>query len=176
MIKLISLLENFIENLGKGIAWLTLIMVLLSFTIVVLRYGFNIGSIAMQESVLYLHALVFMLGAAYTFKNDGHVRVDIFYQKMSAKHKAIVNLFGVFFLLLPVVIFIFYISFDYVALSWRIKEQSPEAGGLTILYINKTLLLLLPFTLFIQAIAEILKSVLIIKNNNVAALNKAESQ
>lgn len=174
MIKLISLLESFIEKLGKTIAWLTLVMVLLSFAIVVLRYGFNIGSIAMQESVLYLHALVFMLGAAFTFKHDGHVRVDIFYQKMSVKHKAMVNLFGTLFLLIPVVIFIFYISYDYVALSWRIKEQSPEAGGLSILYINKTLLLLLPLTLFIQAIAEMLKSVLILKSESAASIAKRE--
>ena len=73
MVKLISLLENFTEKVGKLIAWLTLAMVLLSFLIVVLRYGFNIGSIAMQESILYLHAFVFMLGAAYTLKHDGHV-------------------------------------------------------------------------------------------------------
>lgn len=163
MNKLISLLDSFTEQVGRAIAWLTLAMVLLSFTVVVLRYVFNIGSIAMQESVLYLHALIFMAGAAYTFKHDGHVRVDIFYQKMSVKVQAIVNLFGVLFLLLPVVLFIFYISFDYVVLSWRIKEQSPEAGGLSILYLNKTLLLVLPIALFIQALAEILRNICIIQ-------------
>ncbi len=100
-------LENFTEKTGKLIAWLTLIMVLLSFLIVLLRYGFNIGSIALQESILYLHATVFMLGAAYTLKADGHVRVDIFYQKMSLKNKAKVDFFGSLILLLPVSIFIF---------------------------------------------------------------------
>mgnify|MGYP003388029667 CR=1 FL=1 len=164
MVKLISLLENFTEKVGKLIAWLTLAMVLLSFLIVVLRYGFNIGSIAMQESILYLHAFVFMLGAAYTLKHDGHVRVDIFYQKMSPKNKAFVDLFGALFLLLPVCIFILVISFDYVAQSWSIQEQSSEAGGLTIVYLNKTLLLLLPMTLIIQALCEVIRQVVNIRS------------
>ena len=76
----IVFLDDVTEKTGKVISWLTLLMVLLTFTIVVLRYGFNLGWIAMQESVLYFHGIVFMLGAAYTLKADGHVRVDIFYQ------------------------------------------------------------------------------------------------
>ena len=159
---LLIALDKVTEFLGRSIAWLTLVMVLLSFLIVVLRYGFNIGSIAMQESVLYLHAMVFMLGAAYTFKHDGHVRVDIFYQKMSEKQRAYVNLFGLLCLYLPVAIFIFVICFDYVALAWRIQEKSPEAGGLAFVYLNKTLLLLLPITLIIQGIAEVIRKSLII--------------
>ncbi|MGJ8694092.1 MAG: TRAP transporter small permease subunit [Thalassotalea sp.] len=160
MIKLISLLENFTEKVGKITAWLTLVMVLLSFLIVLLRYGFNIGSIAMQESVLYLHALVFMLGSAYTLKHEGHVRVDIFYQKMSPKNKALVDLFGALFLLLPVCLFIFIVSFDYVAQSWAIQEQSSEAGGLAFVYLNKTLLLLMPISLIIQGVCEVIRQVL----------------
>lgn len=162
--KFLVCIDTITEKTGKAIAWLTLIMVLLSFTVVVLRYGFNIGSIAMQESVLYLHAMVFMLGAAYTFKHEGHVRVDIFYQKMSLKKKAIVDLCGGLFLLLPVSIFIFFICFDYVAQSWSISEQSSEAGGLAFVYLNKTLLLLLPIMLIIQALADIIRQLLTLKN------------
>ncbi len=160
----ISIIDTFTEYTGKVIAWLTLVMVVLSFTIVVLRYGFNLGWVAMQESVLYLHALVFMLGAAYTLKGEGHVRVDIFYQKFSLKQKAWVNLLGTFLLLLPVCITIFIISFDYVMTSWRILEQSSEAGGLPLVYVNKSLILLLAITLVLQGVAEIMRNILLITN------------
>ncbi|WP_448245937.1 TRAP transporter small permease subunit [Thalassotalea agariperforans] len=163
LFKLHVWLENFTEKTGKLIAWLTLIMVLLSFLIVLLRYGFNIGSIALQESILYLHATVFMLGAAYTLKADGHVRVDIFYQKMSLKNKAKVDFFGSLILLLPVSVFIFCICFDYVSQSWAISEQSSEAGGLAFVYLNKSLLLMLPILLILQALAEMIQQVFILK-------------
>lgn len=155
-------LDKFTNTTGKLVAWLTLIMVLLSFGIVLLRYAFNLGWVASQESVLYMHAMVFMLGAAYTLKHDGHVRVDIFYQKMSVKNKAKVNLFGCLFLLMPVSLFIFFISVDYVAQSWQIQEKSAEAGGLAFVYLNKSLLLLLPITLILQGIAELIRNSLII--------------
>lgn len=160
LINFISLIDHFTELTGRLIAWFTLVMVVLSFTIVVLRYGFNLGWVAMQESVLYFHGLVFMLGAAYTLKADAHVRVDIFYQKFSVKQKAMVNLFGAVFLLLPVCISIFVISFDYVMTSWRIMEKSAEAGGLPFVYLNKSLLLLLTITLALQGIAEIARNIL----------------
>ncbi|GLX79611.1 hypothetical protein tinsulaeT_29510 [Thalassotalea insulae] len=156
----ISAIDKFTEHTGKLIAWLTLAMVLLSFAIVVLRYGFNLGWVAMQESVLYFHGMVFMLGAAYTLKADGHVRVDIFYHKFSLKQQALVNIFGGIFMLLPVCISIFIISFDYVMTSWRIMEQSAEAGGLPFVYINKSLILLLAVTLTLQGIAEICRNIL----------------
>ena len=99
---IINKLEQTSELSGRFIAWLTLFIVLITFIVVVLRYVFDYGSIAMQESVTYLHAFVFMLGAAYTLKHDGHVRVDIFYRKMSARKKAWVDLLGTFLLLYPV--------------------------------------------------------------------------
>jgi TRAP-type mannitol/chloroaromatic compound transport system permease small subunit len=164
--KFVTVIDCFTESIGKVIAWFTLLMVLLTFVIVVLRYGFNLGWIAMQESVLYFHGYVFMLGAAYTLKNEGHVRVDIFYQKFSLRQKALVNLFGALFLLLPVCIFIFIISFDYVAISWQIMEKSSEAGGLPFVYVSKSLLLLLAVSLSLQGMAEIARNLLIIKNKN----------
>ena len=163
--KTISFIDQITESLGRIIAWLTLIMVIVSFAIVVLRYGFNLGWIAMQESVLYLHGFVFMLGAGYTLKHDGHVRVDIFYQKFSARKKAMVNLFGALFLLLPVCIAIFYVSFDYVAASWRIMEKSSEAGGLPLVYLNKSLILALAVALPLQGFAEVLRNIKIIKSD-----------
>lgn len=162
--KVISIIDSITENIGRVIAWLTLLMVIVSFAIVVLRYGFNLGWIAMQESVLYFHGIVFMLGAGYTLKHDGHVRVDIFYQKFSDKNKALVNLFGTIFLLLPVCIAIFYVSVDYVAASWRIMEKSSEAGGLPLVYLNKSLILALALALPLQGFAEFFRNILIIKN------------
>lgn len=166
--KTLALIDQLTELTGRLIAWLTFLMVLISFTIVVLRYGLDLGWIAMQESVLYLHALVFMLGAAYTLKADGHVRVDIFYQKFSQQQRAWVNLLGSLLLLLPVCIALFMLSLDYVVISWRILEQSAEAGGLPIVYLNKTLLLLLSVTLGLQGVAEI------VRNVNILASPKRE--
>ena len=163
--KLVQTIDAITELLGKMVAWLTLLMVLLTFSIVVLRYGFNLGWIGMQESVLYFHGLVFMLGAAYTLKHEGHVRVDIFYQKYTLKQKALLNLFGSVMLLLPVCIFIFFISFNYVMSSWQIMESSPEAGGLPLVYLNKTLILLLAITLTLQGIAEITRNLLILSQD-----------
>ncbi|MDO6428641.1 TRAP transporter small permease subunit [Thalassotalea sp. 1_MG-2023] len=157
-------LDTFTEYTGRIISWFTLIMVLLTFTIVVLRYGFNIGWIAMQESVLYFHGFAFMLGAAYTLKHDGHVRVDIFYQKFSSKNKARVNFWGSLLLLLPVCIAIAVVSWDYVSTSWRILEASSEAGGLPLVFLSKSLLLLLALTLSIQGVAEILRSLMQLQN------------
>ncbi|WP_296898622.1 TRAP transporter small permease subunit [Thiohalocapsa sp.] len=77
---------------GRVVAWLALAMVLVTFLVVVLRYGFDAGSIALQESVTYMHAMLFMLGAAYTLQLNGHVRVDIFYQRFGPRGRAWVDL------------------------------------------------------------------------------------
>ncbi|REL30618.1 TRAP transporter small permease subunit [Thalassotalea euphylliae] len=166
----LAMIDRITVGLGAVIRWLTLLMVVLTFAIVVLRYGFNIGWIAMQESVLYLHGLVFMLGAAYTLKADGHVRVDIFYQGYTAKQKALVNLMGTLILLLPVVIFVFIVSFDYVLTSWRIAEKSSEAGGLPFVYLSKTYLWLFAIALGLQGLAEI------IRNINTLVSKESESE
>ncbi|MFT5635158.1 MAG: TRAP-type mannitol/chloroaromatic compound transport system permease small subunit [Cognaticolwellia sp.] len=174
--KFVQTIDVITELLGKAVAWLTLLMVLLTFSIVVLRYGFNLGWIGMQESVLYFHGLVFMLGAAYTLKHDGHVRVDIFYQKYSHKQKALLNLFGSIMLLLPVCIFIFFISVNYVMSSWQIMESSPEAGGLPLVYLHKSLILLLAVTLSLQGLAEITRNLLILFQDLPNTKNTAEAK
>jgi TRAP-type mannitol/chloroaromatic compound transport system permease small subunit len=160
----VNVIDKFTDYCGKAVAWLTLLMVLLSTVIVVLRYGFGLGWIALQESVLYFHSLVFMLGAAYTLKADGHVRVDIFYQKYSLTQKAWVNLIGCILLLLPFCGFVFYISFEYVSSSWQIMEKSSEAGGLPLVFVSKSFLLLLALTLALQGLAEIGRNILLLNN------------
>ncbi len=150
---LIQRLDNFNRSLGRGIAWLTLITVLLTFVIVVLRYGFDWGSIAMQESVIYLHALVFMAGAAYTLERDEHVRVDIFYSHMGPKHKAWVNLLGSLLFLLPFCLFTLWVSLPYVANSWKLLEGSREAGGLPLVFLLKSYIPIMAILLLLQGIS-----------------------
>lgn len=150
---------------GRLVAWLTLSMVLVTFVIVVLRYAFDLGWIALQESVTYQHALVFLLGAAYTFKHQGHVRVDIFYQRLSPCGRAWVDLLGDLVLMLPVTGFIFWSSWDYVGMSWGQHESSQEAGGLPGVYLLKTTILLMAVLLLVQGIADVLRQWSIISGN-----------
>jgi len=149
------------EWIGKTVSWLTLLMVITTFIIVVLRYVFDIGWIALQESVTYMHALVFMLGAAYTLKHNGHVRVDIFYQRCSIKTKAWIDCMGTLFLLIPVTEFIIWSSWEYVADSWAIQESSRNSGGLPGLYLLKTSILMMAGLLILQSISLFLQNLLI---------------
>ena len=141
--------------LGKFFSWSLLIMVILTFVIVILRYLFNIGFIWMQELVRYLYASVFMVCAAYTLAEDEHVRVDIFYSKLSEKRKNIVNVIGSLIFLLPVCFITFYYSFSYVINSWQQLEGSLEERGLHAVYIMKTFIWLFAFMLFAQGISII---------------------
>lgn len=163
MLPLIKRLETIAELTGRFLAWFTLFIVVITFLVVVLRYGFDIGSIALQESITYFHAFVFMLGAAYTLKHDGHVRVDIFYRNMTATKKAWIDFLGTLLLLFPVCLFILISSWDYVFTSWSLLEESGEAGGLAYVYILKTTLLLMPLLLMFQGLVIILKNLLTIK-------------
>jgi len=162
-------LDRIAEFSGRTIAWLTLGMVLITFAVVFLRYVLQIGSIALQESVTYLHAIVFMLGAAYTLKHDGHVRVDIFYQNASARTRAWTNLLGTLFLLFPTCVFIFVSSLDYVASSWSIHEGSRETGGLDGVFLLKTVIPLMALLLLLQGSALGLRSALVIAGRQPAA-------
>ena len=156
MQRTIQLIENFIEWIGRTISWLTLGMVLLTFCVVLFRYVFNTGWIALQESISYMHSLVFLIGAAYTLKHDGHVRVDILYQKLNERGQASINLLGNIFILLPVMLFIFWISWDYIKISWDVLESSREAGGLPGVYLLKSTILLMAVLLILQSIAHAL--------------------
>jgi len=144
-------LRNGIAFCGKTVAWLTVVMVLLSFFIVVLRYGFNLGWIWLQESVTYLHVAVFTVVAAWALQQDGHVRVDIFYAGMSDRKRALVDLAGTMIFLVPFCIFILVTALPYVASSWKLLEGSREAGGLPLVFLLKSLILIMPVLLLGQA-------------------------
>lgn len=146
-----DLAARFIRRLGRAVSWLSLAMVVLTFGIVVARYGFNQGWIWMQESVIYLHALVFMIAAAWAFQTDDHVRVDIFYRDRSERYKNWVNLAGTVLFLVPFSVYVLLIGWDYVSASWAVRETSPEPGGLPLVFLLKSLILVLPALLLIQS-------------------------
>ncbi|MFC3152813.1 TRAP transporter small permease subunit [Litoribrevibacter euphylliae] len=157
-------LSSVTDFIGRTVSWLTLVMTLVMFSLVVLRYALNFNLIFLQESVLYLHAIVFLLGAGYTFKANEHVRVDILYREMTERKQALVNLFGCTFLLLPMMIFIGAISWEYISFSWSMQEKSQEAGGLPFVYLLKSMILGMVFTVILQGIAEICRCLALLLN------------
>ena len=159
---LVRTIDAFTERTGKLLAWLALGMALLTALIVVLRYGFNIGSILAQESVTYMHGALFLLGAAYALKSGAHVRVDIFYRNYSERTRAWINSLGGIVFLLPLCIFIIISSWDYVGESWGMRESSPEPGGIPAVYLLKTLIPLAAINLALQGIAEVLRNALVL--------------
>ena len=146
------------ERVGAGVAWLTLVMALVTFAIVVLRYGFDFGTTALQESVLYFHAIAFMLGIPWALKNDGHVRVDVIYGRLSDRGRAWVNLTGHCIFLIPVALTLLWQSLPYVSASWRILEGSPEVGGIPAIFLMKTLIPIMCVGLLLQGIASAIGS------------------
>ena len=161
-------LEQFIDWTGRMVSWLVLAMVVVMFLVVVLRYVFDTGWIALQESISYFHSIVFLMGAAYTLQQDAHVRVDIFYSRLSETGKAWINLLGHIFILLPVMLFIIWISWPYVINAWDVKESSREAGGLPGVYLIKTLILIMASLLIVQASALSLRAILQITGSKAA--------
>ena len=162
LIRTINLINKYI---GETVSWLTLLMVLVTVLVVVLRYGFSIGFIWMQESVRFMYSAVFLLCGGYTLLNDKHVRVDVLYQNMSKRNKALIDLLGSIFLLLPVCFVIFYYSWSYVLNSWETLEGSIEERGLHLVFIMKTFLWVFSILVSIQSISIITNSILILKKD-----------
>ena len=151
--------------IGRAVAWVCLFMVLTTATVVALRYLFAVGFVWLQESYVWMHGIVFMLGAGYTLLRNGHVRVDVFYRPNSARYKAYVDLFGSFFLLLPLVALVAWVSYPYVADSWQRLEESREAGGLPGLFLLKTVLLVFCLLVGLQGLSLAGRSFLILCNH-----------
>ena len=151
-------IDRFNTFVGYLCAFFVFSMVIVVFTVVVLRYGFNIGFIWMQEVYVWLHSFIFMLGAGFTYLANEHVRIDVFYREASKKYKAIVDLLGNIFLLLPFLYIIWSYSYPFVYRSFLMGEVSREAGGMPALYILKSAILWFCLVLFIQLISNIIKS------------------
>ena len=162
-----NLLERINILIGRAASWLTLAMVVVTFIVVVLRYVFDAGFIWLQESVIWMHAVVFMLGAAYTLAAGDHVRVDVFYRNMSRKRQAWVAFIGVLVFLLPLSVFLAWNSVEFVTQSWQIGESSREPGGLPFPFLPmlKTVILLMPITVSLQGVSLLLRSVAAIRES-----------
>jgi TRAP-type mannitol/chloroaromatic compound transport system permease small subunit len=151
------------EWVGRGVAWVTLLLVLVVFVDVVMRYAFRTSFVFTQELEWHLFAFIFLIGAGYTLLHDGHVRVDIIYQRLGYKARAWVNLLGTIFFLLPGCCLIIVTSWKFVANSFGMLEGSPDPGGIPFRFIVKgfitvgfTLLILQGVSLGIHSLLQIM--------------------
>lgn len=166
MMRFVRFFDAVNELVGTSVAWLTLMMMLITCIIVVSRYVFNLGSIALQESVMYLHGMVFMLGIGYTLKHQGHVRVDILYTRFSVRTRAIIDCFGTVVFLFPLGLFILIGSLNYVSFSWSLTERSAQPGGLPGVFALKTLIPIMALLLLLQGLAELGRSISILMGSS----------
>ncbi len=170
--QLINLIESFSEWSGRVISWLVLAMVLVIGYDVVMRYLFSTGSVALQELEWHLFALLFLLGATYTFKHDGHVRVDIFYNSrhMNIRRRAWVDLLGGLFFLTPFCLLIIISSIPFITNSFVMAEGSPDPGGLPWRFLLKSAIPLGFSLLLLQGIAHMLRSFVVIREGRIKTL------
>ncbi len=152
-------LERINEAVGRAAAWLLVAMLGVQFVTVLLRYVFSVSHPALSESVWYLHGLLFTLAAGYALKHDAHVRIDVFYAKVSERRRAWINLAGSLFLLLPVCILTLWLSSSYVINSWRVLEGSIERSGLPLVFALKTAIWAYAGLLAVQGFAQMLHAV-----------------
>jgi TRAP-type mannitol/chloroaromatic compound transport system permease small subunit len=143
---------------GHTAAWCVLIMVAAQFAVVVLRYVFGIGSVWLQESIIYAHAALILLAAAWTLAVGGHVRVDILYADAAPRTRAMIDLAGAVLLLIPFMLLILVAATPYVARAWAILERSREAGGLPLVFLLKTLIPIFAILLALQGVAQAMRA------------------
>jgi TRAP-type mannitol/chloroaromatic compound transport system permease small subunit len=155
------LIDALNQGIGVTVAWLALVMVLTEFVVVLMRYVFGVGSVRMQESIVYMHAIVFMVAAGYTLLHDGHVRCDVLYAAATPRRKALIDLIGVFIFLLPTCAVIAWAAWPYVAASWAVREGSPEGNlGIPGVYLLKSVILVFAALVALQGLALAARSVL----------------
>lgn len=140
MLGIATAIDRMNAAVARVVKWLALVMVLVQFCIVIGRYVFGYNSIAAQESVLYMHATLFMLGAGYTLLVDKHVRVDVFYAKVSDASRRQIDIFGHVFLLIPSMLTLLYWSWPSVRNSWKILEGPISVGGIEAVFLLKSLI------------------------------------
>lgn len=150
------------EWIGRAVAWLALAMVLVQVVVVVMRYIFGLSVLAMQESIWYMHSIIFLVAAGYTLLHNGHVRVDILYGNVDERRKAMIDLFGVVVILLPVCVLLWWVSWPYVAAAWAVREGSIEVSGIPAVYLLKTCMLVFAVVLGIQGVSLGIKSALLL--------------
>jgi TRAP-type mannitol/chloroaromatic compound transport system permease small subunit len=158
MTALADRIDRLVSGIGRVAAWLILVVVLLQFALVVARYLFGLGSIWLSEIVVYAHAAVFMLAAAWTLGAEGHVRVDIFYADASTRTKALIDLAGAILLLLPFMLVLLWLSVPYAGRSWAILEHSQEASGLPLVFVLRTLIPAFAVLMALQGMAQAIRA------------------
>lgn len=155
-------IDGFNRAIGRAAMWLGLAIVVAEFAVIVARYGFGAGSIAVQDTVQMAHAALFLLTAAWTLQAGGHVRVDIFYHSASPRRRAAIDLAGAVMLLLPFAAVLLLVSLPYVARSWTILQHSREASGLPAVYLFKSLIPLFAALIGLQGVAQAFRAVTVL--------------
>jgi TRAP-type mannitol/chloroaromatic compound transport system permease small subunit len=156
-------IDRLTTGIGRAVAWLVLAVVLLEFALVLARYLFGLGSIWLTEMVIYAHATLFMLAAAWTLKAGGHVRVDIFYAEAGPRTRAKIDFIGALLLLLPFALVLLWLSLPYAARSWDILERSQESSGLPLVFVFKTLIPLFAALMALQGVAQAIRSLAVLR-------------
>lgn len=175
-----AFVDRLSERVGALTLWLTLLMVLLGAFNALARYsgrffGISLASNVFIESQWYLFSMVFLLGAGYTLKHNGHVRVDVLYSRLTPRRRAWLNLIGGALLLLPFCLFALYVSWPSVLNSVKVMEMSPDPGGLPRWPIK--LLILPAFVLVIlQGLAEMAKEWVFLRGAGEATENDLAAQ
>lgn len=155
-------IDGLTTMVGRGAAWCALFITLVQVAVVLMRYALGLGSIWLQESIIYGHAALFMLAAAWTLRVDRHVRVDIFYAAASPRRKALVDMVGALVFLLPFCIALVWLSLPYVGRSFAILERSRETSGLPLVFLLKSLIPLFAILLALQGLAQLIRSALVL--------------
>lgn len=163
MNRIADAIDSLTGRIGRVVAWLVLAIVLLQFVLVVARYLIGFGSIWLNESVLYGHATLFLMAAAWTLQSGGHVRVDIFYAEAAPRTRAVIDLAGSLLLLLPFALLLLYLSLPFAARSWAILERSQETSGLPLVFVLKTLVPAFAVLMALQGIAQAIRSVIVLR-------------
>lgn len=145
------------NTLGRVVMWLAVLLVLVQFAVVLLRYGFSTSLIQMQEGVIYLHATLFMLGIAYTMLHEGHVRVDILYARLTPRGKAWIDVAGHLLFLAPSLVVILLWSWPMVRRSWAILEGPISVGGIPASFLLKSLVPAFCVLLLIQGFSALVR-------------------
>lgn len=161
--------------IGNIIAWCAIYMVVVQFVVVVLRYVFSLGFIAIVESVWYAHGMLFMIGAGYTLLKDGHVRVDVFYREAAPRKKAWIDLIGSIIFIMPLAILTIYFSWGYIINAWKVLEVSSEAGGMPIVYLYKSVIWVFAALIGLQGLSMALKAWVFLSGHSDEDYNPALS-
>lgn len=161
----IRVLEWINERVGRIVSWLILLLVLNTFAVGILRYGFSLGWVWLQESYVWMHGTVIMVASGYALLHDSHVRIDLVYRGMTPGKRAWVNLLGVSLLLVPTLAVVWWAAYPYVMLSWERLESSRDSGGLAGLFLWKTSMLVFVVLLAFQGLALALRSILVLQGH-----------